>query len=193
MSNIYQKYLKDESGNIISPIVSSESVYIKKGSILICDTNTPPNQLGTWELIDKCYKSLNKNNSSEFMTPVTSVIQDTSVAVNRTAYDIYIRMSFRTKVEITDSNIEIGTFNLEPLGLSGFYTQYVVGYTDGGNALFAVNVNGNNGLISIIDVFHKSGGSIAVNQVCNFNFNIPTRWQDRLDEACDKFYFLKTA
>ena len=188
--SIYQKYLKDENGEVFSPIVSSNSVYYEKGSVLITNTNTPPNQLGNWELIDK-----------EFTTKVESValnIDSANVSAANlyctwSGHTIYCFLNVDTKTTMNDNTIHLGTLPLAKLGITFLPHNYnrIIGGSDGGNSASLINIT-TEGDVSSVETLIKSGASYPTNQTFSYHMTFVIPHGQMSNSFCNKFYWRKT-
>ena len=166
--------------------------FYEVGEVCIMSTNTNPNNIfgyGTWSLIDKEYEST-ASNSSDWFTP-NSNCELTSCYYTRGGHTIQIRLNFQNKVELADTNVELGTFNFESLGVTSFpYSLYnVIGATDGGNAVLTMIVNYSTGILT----HAESTSDVSVNSSCYLLFAVELTAGRMIDTFCDKFYWKRTA
>ena len=169
------------------------------GSVYVSNTNTNPSELfgGTWELVDKEFKTLNiSDDSGTYFTK-----NDT----NASAYRLYAvrnkkgikgQLNVTTAVALGEDNVVLGVLNFEKLGISRLYytPSTMIGGTDGGNGVIMYSIHYTNGNVTSNDVVTKtSGGTIASGQSCYFHFDLEMPSAYMLDDACDKFYWKRTA
>ena len=161
------------------------------GSVYISSENVNPSAKlgGTWELIDKGFKSRSLQDISIF-NPVNNVLVN-NLWIMWQDHFIKIRLDVTVNTNLSDSETPIGTFNLQKLGLPIQLPLYEpnLAYSDDRNAilLYAIDVSGN---LKINDVFNNtftSGGYVT------FNFQFPVKYDGMIDEFCDKFYWERTA
>lgn len=87
-------------------------------------------------------------------------------------------------------------FPWDRIGITEVGMSYLgtIAVSDGGNGIVQTNLHYGNGNITSVDVITKtSGGQIAVNSSISYLIDINVRHYEMLDEACDKFYWKKTA
>lgn len=89
------------------------------GSIYISSINTNPSTLfgGTWTLVNKSFTSSVENSTTDYFTP-SSNLSSATVYYSRSGNFLFIRLGVTTAVEIKDSSISLGTFNLATLGVT---------------------------------------------------------------------------
>ncbi len=165
--------------------------------VIVTNTNVNPSERlgGTWELIDKEFKSENTNSNSFFDANTSNCIVNTFY-ITRSGHNISIRFNFDNKVALSDSTVALGSFNFSELGITElpFSLYYVVGATDDGNGLFMTYVNYSDGSTEIREVVTKtSGGTIPSNKSCYLLFEFATTYDRMLDSFCDKFYWKRIA
>ena len=162
------------------------------GSIVITSTNANPSAElgGTWELIDKEFKS-EASSSDDLFTANSNNCELTSCYYTRSGHSIQIRLNFINKVTLGDTNIELGNFNLDVLGVTSFpYSLYnVIGASDGGNALLTMFVNYTEGTLT----HAESTNDVSANNSCYLLFDVDVTASRMIDSFCDKFYWKRTA
>ena len=171
------------------------------GEIIITSSNiNPENHLGgTWELVKKEFSEYAKSHTiGSANCPFTknSNVTNGELYVIRNGQNIRIRLDIVNAVALTDSAIEIGTFNWNALGITGTYASIIgmVGSSDGGNAIVQYEIHNTSGLMKTIEVIPKTdGGSVAIGSSIYFPFDITIDSDHMLDEACDKFYWKRTS
>lgn len=192
LKNIIINIIKEQVYNLIYPI----------GSVVMTDSNANPNSKfgGTWELIDKQFKSTYKiyegNDAASIFTINSSSITSgtLALAVHRTGHSLKIRFHWTTACDYADSDITLGSFRLDQLGVTSLmYTilGMLVG-SDGGNGIMNITVE-NNGLMKCVDIVHKSGNSsITSGATPRLTMVLPISYNYMLDDFCDKFYWKRT-
>lgn len=168
------------------------------GSVFCNSTNTNPSEIygGTWELIDKGFKS----GTTAVSQAVTGYLTKLEVRSIRSGNTIRFRMSLATATAITDTGASLGTVDLTSHGLkeddTGYFPYHVYGgvaMSDGSNAVIMVTFL-SSGEIQIADGFQFDGThSIPANTPFYFDVVLPVYPSQMLDEFCDKFYFKRTA
>ena len=181
-------YLKDKTGNKVVTVP-----YYPINSVVITSTNENPSTKfgGTWELVDKEFKS-SAGNSTTFFTANSNATTKSCLLI-RAGHTLRIRLNFTNKVEITDSGATIGEFNYDLIGITrtniGFSSM--VGGTDNGNCVFIYDINHSTGSTFIGDV--AGNDSLATNSNCFIDFTIPIQQEYMIDSFCDKFYWKRVA
>ena len=176
------------SGNLT---VNNELINKQIGDVVITSTNENPSSRlgGTWELIDKEFKSTNSTNNG-FNPNSTNVSSTAPLHFNRSGHEIYMLFAFRNNVSLTDASIDLGDFDFQELGITQFPSDIrISGYTDGGNAIIMFYIT-EEGSLSSIDVIEAN---IPVDSACYFSITIVMPKDNMLDSACDKFYWERTA
>ena len=164
----------------------------KVGDIIVTSTNADPSERfgGTWELIDKEFKS-EASSSDALFTANSNNCELTSCYYTRSGHSIQIRLNFTNKVALTDTNLELGNFNLNALGITSLpYSLYnVIGATDGGNALLNMIVNYIEGTLT----HAESTNDVSANNSCYLLFDVDVTFSRMIDSFCDKFYWKRVA
>ena len=170
----YNGYKMSDTVDLIYPI----------DSIFITSKNENPSSVlgGTWELIDKEFKSEAGNSNSLFNANAT----------NCEVNNFY----FARGKNSVSSTVVLGNFNFPDLGINelpyGLY--YVIGSTDNGNGLFISFIDYASGQLEIRDIISKeSSGNISSNSSCYLLFEFVTTFDNMIDSFCDKFYWKRTA
>lgn len=169
------------------------------GTVIITSSNVNPkiDYGGTWELIDKEFKSKYVyEQSSEYFEMNENVSTTSLFTFIRSGHSIQMRLRFTPAMSpISDATTIIGTINLANIGVTRL-TQGInagVGGSDGGNCTFLYDVNFSTGEVSVIDVFTRAGGSSINAGQCFFQFSMNFQKSYMLDSACDKFFWKRTA
>lgn len=160
------------------------------GSIVITSSNTAPDLPGVWELIDKEFKS-EASSSNDLFTVNPTNCELNSCYYTRSGHSLQIRLNFTNKVALTDTNLELGNFNLDVLGVTSLpYSLYnVIGATDGGNALLTTYINYSTGILT----YAESTNDVSANNSCYLLFDVDVTASRMIDSFCDKFYWKRTA
>lgn len=162
------------------------------GTVIITSTNTNPssNLGGTWELIDKEFES-EASDSNDMFSANSNNCELTSCYYTRSGHSIQIRLNFINKVTLGDTNIELGNFNLDVLGVTSFpYSLYnVIGASDGGNALLTMIIGYTSGLLT----HAEATSNVEVNNTCYLLFDVDVTASRMIDSFCNKFYWKRIA
>lgn len=186
-SNLKKCYVNGEE------VLTLDTAY-PVGSVYCSSTNTNPTEIfgGTWELIDKEFKSnyfADEGTGGAF-----------TVSSNVSAYQIYsiygghtirLRLFFTPKVAFTDdSTVSIGKFDMTKMGITGFYHSITAtpAMSDGGNGLVMATIS-YDGTVEVNDVIKNT----TANQGLYVNKEITLRHNEMLDSFCNKFYWKRTA
>lgn len=181
-----------ETFNLLQDNIENAINGSKVGDIIVTSTNADPSERfgGTWELIDKEFKS-EASTSDTLFTANSNNCELTSCYYTRSGHSIQIRLNFKNKVALTDANLELGNFNLDVLGVTSLpYSLYnVIGATDGGNALLTMTVNYTEGTLT----HAESTNDVSANNSCYLLFDVDVTANRMIDSFCDKFYWKKVA
>ena len=165
-------------------------------SIITTSSNENPssNLGGTWELVDKEFKS-EASNSNNIFTANTANCNVDSCYYTRGGHSLQIRVNLHNKVALTDSAVDLGNFNYDELGITTmpFGLYYELGTTDDGNGIFLFCVDYKSGNIESREVLSKNDNSIAVDSSCYLLFEFVVTQSRMIDSFCDKFYWKRTA
>lgn len=160
------------------------------------DSSFDPNTAwgGTWELIDKEFKS-EVSSSDALFTANSTNCELSSCYYTRSGHSLQIRLNFTNKVALTDSAVDLGNFNYDELGITTmpFSLYYELGTTDDGNGIFLFCVDYESGNIESREVLSKNDNSIAVDSSCYLLFESVVTASRMIDSFCDKFYWKRTA
>lgn len=161
------------------------------GSIYIMPTNTSPATLfgGTWELVDKHFKShVGKTDGTTYFTPASGITSSGSY-VMRNGHTLWIRQTVLLNKAANDDGFDLGTFNLAELGVTDTYCSFLnqLSFSDGGNSGIVWSFTYNTGVVKQIDVFNKTSISSGTSFYLLLNFSVPMSCM--LDSACDKFFW----
>ena len=171
------------------------------GNVLITSTNENPSTYlgGSWELIDKEYKSafIYGDKSNDYYDKTLVTIDDkyytnnNGIDIVRTGHTITIRLNISLNDKILpDENVAIGLLHFSNLGckrLAVFPSFPSMAFDDGtGNAAFWT-IDGNEGYLNILEDLRGKGFVKGDALKFYVDLNIPYRYM--LDEFCDKFYW----
>ncbi len=164
------------------------------GSVIMTSENTNPGEYieGTWELIDKEFKSVYEGSlSSAFSATNCSSV---SCYVTRTGHTIQLRLQANNAVALSDATVILGNFVPSILGVTslGMSYRHYSAPTDAGNAILVLYIDGTE--LGCRDVIGKTSGEITGtgNQfTLNVDWNLEYTYL--LDAYCDKFYWERTA
>ena len=166
------------------------------GSIYTTATNSNPASYlgGTWSLINKQFTSYAARIDEAFTVNSTNATHSGCWIV-RNGASIRIRVAVATKVALADTEVELGTFNFDKIGITDSHTlMCIVGHTDGGNALIQGQLIQDTGLLKSVDVLGKgSATSVATGSTINFDFTMVFSSGRMLDSACNQFLWRRTA
>lgn len=163
------------------------------GSVCITSTNTNPGSSigGTWTLIDKQYKA--QTFSSGVFTPNSAVISAVGgQAARLSGTSIQIRLLLTNAVALTDTSAVLGQINLSAIGAKDTWSNFFVGYCDGGNAVLMCDASGT-GEVDCHDIIGKATSLAAGNGGIRLEWTYYITMASRLDAFCDKFYWKRTA
>lgn len=163
------------------------------GSVYCCSTNTNPASKfgGTWQLIDKGFKSYSVYTPSMF-TAGTNVVADT-VYLSRGANTIRIRLSVVVNSALSDTGMSLGTLNWDVVGITGLHAGIIeqLAYRDGANGGIVYSVFHESGEIQQVDVFDLT--PLPSGSTFYLDFTFVVGYDRMLDSVCDKFYWKRTA
>ena len=165
------------------------------GSIYITNTNIDPATIfgfGTWEVIDKEFKSQFLPADAGIFTHNTTNVSESSAVAVLGGHTLRVRVTAVNKVALSDTNKELGTINLDKVGVSNFvYTLTSNGSCTDDTSIPRVSVTHNTGLITHLGTIGDS--TIAIDETINIDFTVPLIAERMLDEFCDKFYWKRIA
>ena len=169
-----------------------ESIYPIDSVICTAKNENPSTTYGgTWELIDKGFKSYSVFVPSVFKAG-TNVVTD-SVFVARGGNSIRVRLGITVNTAMSDTGMLLGTFSWDGLGITGLHAGLIdrVAYRDGANGGFLYTLYHDSGELHQLDVIDST--SLASGNLFYLEFNIVTDHTRMLDSACDKFYWQRTS
>lgn len=168
------------------------------GAVMCMSTNTNPETLlgGTWELIDKQFASKTFSNT-DVITKSSTLISDITAYAVRGATSITIRLSFYFLAAYnSQADVEFGTLNVAKLGFdSSTYQSYVAGIMNTNNPISSADVAVLTTTITNAGVwrYYCTTRTIPAEHTIYLQTTLEIPYVDRLDSACDKFYFRRTA
>ena len=193
-NNILVKQSSADYDTIWASLV--DLIYPVGAYIETSDSSFDPNTTwgGTWELIDKEFKS-EASSSDVLFTANSTNCELRSCYYTRSGHSIQIRLNFTNKVALTESAVDLGNFNYDELGITTmpFSLYYALGTTDDGNGIFLFRVDSKSGNIESREVLSKNDNSIAVDSSCYLLFDVVVTASRMIDSFCDKFYWKRTA
>ncbi len=143
---------------------------------------------GTWKLIDKEFKSMTYSDDGEKSAfSMSNYISAYRIAAIYGGHTIRMRFDFTPNIAFNDdSSIRIGTFNLDEIGVTGFYNTIsdIPAMSDPANGLVMASIS-NSGAVDVNDIVK----STTANQRIYINYEITCLSEDMFDEFCDKFYW----
>ena len=172
--------------------INDELVNKQIGDIVITSTNENPSSRlgGTWELIDKEFKSTSIiTGGLDYDTSKTS---GGSCVYSKSGHSINFQINFTPTVSMGDTTVEWGYLNFDELGVSRLNhgAIRICGWSDSGNSILMGIIGGENGLLATNDVV---GETSIIDNACYFFLTIAVHFEYMLDSACDKFYWKRTA
>ena len=172
------------------------------GSILTTSTNTNPSSTlgGTWELIDKAFKTDYITLNSSYWTSKNATLDNATSGltstVSLTDHSINIRLKLNVTTALSDTEVELGTLKLNSIGISRlpYSIFYGVAQSDGGQCVINYSVAYETGTVSVYDVINIDGThSMDSGQYFFINVQEDIPYDLMLDSFCDKFYWKRTA
>lgn len=160
------------------------------GSIFITSTNTNPNSLGlsgTWELIDKGFKSATGTNG--YTRNTTNCTEITQFHWTRSGHSITLNIRFTNKVQIADNALTMFTVDYETLGITRMtYNYFGVFWSDLARCLGFFTLTASSANFNTVDMIPDNYISAGrTDNSAAISFNVPMEYM--LDNACDKFYW----
>lgn len=177
------KRITRKGNDIIAPRV---------GDIVITSANVNPSEDygGTWELIDKEFAPKRLSGTSLFTNNSTNTTNSSNY-LTMGGHNITIEVGITTKVSITDTELQFGTFNLANIGIKAFNNNLdFVGFTDAGNCAVFMTIT-TAGVLKSVDIIPDA--SVAAGRWIDGHATFTISPDNMLDSACNKFYWKKTA
>lgn len=175
------------------------------GNVLITSTNENPSTYlgGSWELIDKGFKSafIYNDKSNNYYDKTVFVIngkyltENNGIDITRVGHNITFRLNVTINDDIlSDQNVQFGTLNFENIGCSrlAFTPLYPpMAFEDGtGNGAFW-SINNSTGKMEIVEDLRQKGFKSGDKLNFQASLNIPMEYM--IDSFCDKFYWKRTS
>lgn len=174
-----------------------ESVY-PIGSVYCNSTNANPSEIygGTWELIDKGFKT----ETTEIKQEATEYLSSFTVVSIRTERTVRLRIALTTAKDIADTTVTLGTVDLQAHGLVANNESYFlygvfggVAMSDGGNTIVTYDLK-NTGVLESNDCQNIDGTHTLYAGSSFYIDAVVITSQSRMnDDFCDKFYWKRTA
>ena len=112
--------------------------------------------------------------------------------MTRDSTSIRLRITIVNKVALTDTAVDLCQLPLSTLGVSNIgYTWYGSGVSDNGNSVTQATLVYDTGIFQHTDTFNVS--SLATESKIHYEVNLVIPWERRLDSACDRFFWKRTA
>ena len=178
------------------------------GAVYCSSTNTNPSSRfgGTWQLINKGFKSSAEAYTNETTTNATFIFEPyanpedytsnvfiTSAYVVRNDSTVRVRLCIYTTDTISDTGMTLGTLKFNNIGITnldiGYFGQST--FSDGANGGIVWNLHYNTGVITQTDIISTS--NLKSESEFYIDLSILTRHEKMLDSLCDKFYWKRTA
>lgn len=170
------------------------------GSLLTTSTNVNPAETvgGTWELVDKAFKTKAFSvNETNWLNAAGVSFATNGVYVTLIDHTVSMRLHLKNTAQLTDTtnNAIVGKLAISACGASRL--EYAVfGLTticDSGNSTIGYNID-SDGTISISDIINiDASHNLAIGNDFYLNLSQPIRADYMLDDFCDKFYWKRTA
>lgn len=160
------------------------------GSVFIASENTNPSTMfgGTWTLINKYFTPYHGAITATLKSGATSA----NIGMTRDSTSIRLRITIVNKVALTDTAVDLCQLPLSTLGVSNIgYTWYGSGVSDNGNSVTQATLVYDTGIFQHTDTFNVS--SLATESKIHYEVNLVIPWERRLDSACDRFFWKRTA
>ena len=175
------------------------------GSVIITSTNSNPGSTlgGTWELVDKEFKNNFVNLSASDWTESNATFNVGKV--QRDGHTVRLQLWLRTRDTLTTFGGILGTLNRTACGLDITKSQGSFGMSPENSVAFATTSNDQ--IDYVVKYFVRGDGYIELKRImltgsvtalpkestiC-LEFSALVDWNGMLDDACDKFYWKRTA
>lgn len=160
------------------------------GHIVVTSTNSNPRGRygGTWELIEKDFASSDGIGGWSH----TSSCSSSDFDFSRSGGTLFLSGGFTAGVQWNDDTIHAGTINFSACGVSRLGADaYFVAYTDAGNSGLMCEIEFDTGRLLVVDNFGDQ--YISSGRYIKWSCAIPIPTGYKLDAACDRFYWKRTA
>lgn len=163
----------------------------KIGDIYISSQNVNPEAQfgGTWELIDKEFKEKYSSTEDNLFSINTTNASSAEMSYVRSGHTIRVRVAVDNKVSLSDTDVTLGTLDIQSLGFTTFITTpNIFSYINDdvmGICYYVYNTGELKwrGLISSTATTLASGATITADMV------VVLTPAYMLDEFCDRFYW----
>jgi hypothetical protein len=189
---------KGDKGDTGSTPTLSElaNLMLPVGSIYCRNTNVSPADLfgGTWELVDKEFRSEAKSSTEIFSTTTTAVTTGTHYyAIG--GHSLRFRVSINYAGTLSATNLMMGTINLNAMGASalGFPITDAVVFSDNSSVGVAYTISNTTSTLGQVTFRNKFGTGTGTSHNFYIDHTIVLNKDRMLDEFCDKFYWKRTA
>ena len=183
------------SGSIMNDGKALLDIIHPIGCTYITESNTDPANIlgfGKWELYDKEFKPQYLSADEGIFTHNTTNVSESSAVAVFGGHTVRVRITAVNKVALSDTNKELGTINLDKIGVQNLiYTETFNASCSDDTSVARVSVTHNTGLVTHLGTI--GGTSIAVGETINIDFTVPMIAERMLNEFCDKFYWKRTA
>lgn len=164
------------------------------GDIHISSENVNPSSRfgGTWELIDKQFKSAYASDDDTWFTPESGTNTRNSNSYTRDGHSVRIRVTTKTAKSLTDTDADLGELDLEKLGMTSILgTLNTICYIND-DTLGIVAITFNTGALTWRGLIGEST-SVAIDATITIDAILETSSSYMLDEVCDKFYWKRVS
>ena len=167
------------------------------GDILITSTNTDPSKRygGSWELVNKEFAEANFAFTEEHCTLNTDLVSAISGTLIRTGHTIRLLGNWTTAATIGDDSNLLWTFHLDDMGVNQFgFVNRFSHFSDGGQVAIEY-YSTSNGELQSRDIMRRGSDTadLPAGVGVSFQFVWHVFSDFMLDDACDKFYWKRTA
>ena len=163
------------------------------GAVICMSTNTNPKEFygGTWELIDKGFSSLHKSDDVFFTATENAISKGTYI--ERGGHSLHVKQDLELFFSAEDDGMSLGYFDWSSMGITKLPLSIneAMSYSDGSNGGIVYTIVADTGELKQVDVFDctQTTGS----QAFHLSFTMTISKEYMKDNACDKFYFKRTA
>lgn len=166
----------------------------KIGDVVITSTNVGATEManrygGTWELIDKEFTPYRSAKNEGYT--VTSNASGPTCYFMRAGHSITFQIGFNTAVNVQDTTLHMGTFNINTVGVNGMYCDHSFMLFGDEAQSVAFSKLTYDGKINTYDQIPDS--YIANPRWLEGTVTVTLYHGNMLDAACNKFYWKRTA
>ena len=183
------KLFSNQARRLIDTIYPVGSIYVRRSNV---NPSTIFGEDTTWALRDKRLITLTESGAFHWHN-VNVVSSGASAYFWIKGNKITFRLRFTNAVELNDSAVELGTLELQYIGLSACYYSTYVGTDDNANALIMIDVDTTSTGIVTFRVIDVLGGPVEASTsttptitVCG---EIDFDYSSILNGLCDRFYW----